>query len=1087
MGRKDRKGSQDLREFLKQRRRLSSDTRRTRSPSPASSASPPTKRKKHKHKDEDKDKDKHRSRRSPDVNRRVAVAVVDEVFAANVDKDFRKIRAQRSRSRTPSQGRSSRRRWSRDNDRDERSRRERDDVVPKSSSVKHGEGTSTSKVSKKRKSRSRSRSSSLTLSSSSDNGSPERNRTNTSDHRRSYSPPRSSWDSIKESGWRYFDPAKVRRHRRSIEEEDERRRRRRCPSGEGRDRRASLDFERRGRRQEEPSWEEKVKAFMKKTGALGEVKEEPNHTEPTNSSTGVVDTSVPPPNFVIKSSTENVEERKKTKDEVPPPPPGLDASAEQEEDLKSTPLVRYIGKKLAKKKTPLKLEGVFKYNLLSLLSRAEWVAAKTIQLLEEAGYSESSLYMSATTLGGPALETELKSAVFTGKVKLESKPELVAQVLRVIERLVKYFTSKEDEKSSSEEENAEPATLGSVTVRGGVGELLKNLKSEEGESKVAKQGESEQKVIGVKSAPNNPWSNMWDRYQCENLRSFEDMKVFISKNLLHLGQPSLCPTGGQGAFAVGQDMVSCLVVAGYSLQSLRQMVMQAAAEDILPPKEQILVSHDGTQRKGRKFLYDVILERLEKMRNQMPELSKEQLEYLVRKCLTYVMRGCDKAPAPAKTPAGFNIVFNHIPPGLREMERKASAATKRKNGEVGLTQSDLEEEENSILEDGQTPQVAAASVPAEVLESTDPLNSILKPAGDREPGKPNELPARRYLVGYIHAEWLTLRGRPHLYEVSVFFSDLSSMTVYMVPEAMQKQPPEVLDALGFVANPDRPEFYFVQVGVGVIKTLSVEKAVERLAKFFEEKRHTESSENKNSGLVLNFYSEEEMAIVLDAFERCGHKNIFLDTVKGVGYVEAYVDRNKSKNLEYSGPRVSVGGTDCFFHTTARRGVHTGDLVSKSKAEALQQCLEFFLESPPTYRSYLREYCFPPLSTNAEEARRRHRACLEMYPLEVFLAARLKAQGAAVCLEGPFAPPGSAGGGRELRDKHSVLASRVCRTLVITGYDLASLRRAHERDVEFAVNSSVFLDRLNVSQRLKLMDQTMRCIRIIQNYFSPAKG
>lgn len=83
----------------------------------------------------------------------------------------------------------------------------------------------------------------------------------------------------------------------------------------------------------------------------------------------------------------------KVKDESPakvkqeedaPPPPGLDEEdpSREEDKLKRTPLVRYIGKKLSRTKRrngsalELRLEGAFSYNILSVLTRHEWVAAR---------------------------------------------------------------------------------------------------------------------------------------------------------------------------------------------------------------------------------------------------------------------------------------------------------------------------------------------------------------------------------------------------------------------------------------------------------------------------------------------------------------------------------------------------------------------------------------------------------------------------------------------------------------------------------------------------------------------------------------
>ena len=66
--------------------------------------------------------------------------------------------------------------------------------------------------------------------------------------------------------------------------------------------------------------------------------------------------------------------------------------------------MRFVANKLstAAKRGQLVLSGVFQYSILSLLNRQEWVAAKAIQLLDEAGHDNDWLYDNAAIKGkGP--------------------------------------------------------------------------------------------------------------------------------------------------------------------------------------------------------------------------------------------------------------------------------------------------------------------------------------------------------------------------------------------------------------------------------------------------------------------------------------------------------------------------------------------------------------------------------------------------------------------------------------------------------------------------------------------------------------
>lgn len=523
-----------------------------------------------------------------------------------------------------------------------------------------------------------------------------------------------------------------------------------------------------------------------------------------------------------------------------------------------------------------------------------------------------------------------------------------------------------------------------------------------------------------------------------------------------------------------------------------QVLQAPTAESILPPKER---SGDSLKR---RFLYDTVLERLRRVRGQLPALSDAQLDYLVRKGLLYVMRGCDKMPqqghghgAAAGNAPPCNIVFNYLPEGLREMENRQQAgigSVEEEDKEAGETASLWRSEKKRLLEEGVTPKSGpASSLAPEERESTDPLNSILNPnaatatatSSHKRVLRPNELPLRKYLTGCVHAEWVVVKGRPQVYEISVYMADMSSLSVYMVPDDLRRQT-ATLDNLGFVANPDRAEFYFVQVGVGCVKALSTDKGLERLAQFLEEKRnHRAGSENANGGLVLTFYSEEELSVVLRLLESGGQKSLLLDTVKGFGCIANLVEEaGAEKALGFSGPKLEIGGDDCFYHSEVRAGGRTSNLVSKSKGESLSQALEFFLGGAPTYRNFVQPHCFPALSPRADEVRRRLRQAEELYTLEVFMASELKQQRAPLFLEGAFAPLL----GKDLRDKATVVAGRVCRLLVRAGFHKEALAKAFATNPDYAIHSSVLLEQEGTGQRLKVMDQTMRCLAIVRDYF-----
>jgi hypothetical protein len=137
---------------------------------------------------------------------------------------------------------------------------------------------------------------------------------------------------------------------------------------------------------------------------------------------------------------------------IPASPPTAVAAAapvEEEaahEEVAVTPLIKFVGQKLADKSlTHLEAlrSGFFKYHLLSVASRGEWVAAKVIQAFDEAGYTENSLYDMAALKGKQGFKDYLTEAVASEKVAFGGS-KLTAQesklVSCVVGLIVKYFT-----------------------------------------------------------------------------------------------------------------------------------------------------------------------------------------------------------------------------------------------------------------------------------------------------------------------------------------------------------------------------------------------------------------------------------------------------------------------------------------------------------------------------------------------------------------------------------------------------------------------------------------------------------------------
>ena len=68
--------------------------------------------------------------------------------------------------------------------------------------------------------------------------------------------------------------------------------------------------------------------------------------------------------------------------------------------------------------------------------------------------------------------------------------------------------------------------------------------------------------------------------------------------------------------------------------------------------------------------------------------------------------------------------------------------------------------------------------------SSDPLSRIIDPvAGSHRPG---ELPYRKYLIGAVHVDWVVINGKPEIFELSIYVTDMTSLEMYIITDVLQK-------------------------------------------------------------------------------------------------------------------------------------------------------------------------------------------------------------------------------------------------------------------------------------------------------------
>ncbi len=724
--------------------------------------------------------------------------------------------------------------------------------------------------------------------------------------------------------------------------------------------------------------------------------------------------------------------KKINKDDLPKaPPPETCVEEPSCDSVTLTPLMKFVAKKLSKQKSALVLSGPFQYSILSLLSRSEWVAARVIQMLEEAGFDNDWLYDNSIIKGGPGLKSSLMEALNEGKVALGKEKGVRDQFVKVIEIIVTYFTSDGTATVESEPEE-EPQRAGLSAVLGRISEP----------SQPPPEPIENQQVHEI-----NHWSMLADNIQSSNLTSFESIESYLSQDLLRVTTQdqetskillSLDGRAAKDVFEVARHMVMCWVNAGYSFDQLWNIVNVTSTEDLLPPRDPTDTSGYfivPNKAKDRDFLAHKFINQFKKMNRSM---NDRQIDYVVWKSLVFVMRGCGKSFNSNTN--NYNVCYNYLPPGIREMETK----TKFKPG---------------------TTQGTFTDVPLDMELSEDPMNIIIDPSGHQRTNK-ETIPRRKYFVCSISIDFVHFKGKPQVYQLGIYGQDMSTLQLYIVPDELKSQG-NTLESLGFTLNQNLNKYFFVQSGTGCVVASNMSKAMEKMIQFLEQKRDAADGANKNNGVVLLCKDREELAAFLSILSHT--PTLTLETIKGFGLLEPIA--------HLSDFQLNMVNNDVCVSATVTAQERSEQVLAKSKPEVLFKALEAALQVfNPGYDTFVRPHCFPSDGTAIKHLKARSKKIEEFYTLELYLAAELKRNRIECYLEGIYSAS------KDSRHKSDIVAHRFCQALVDVNLTMDVLRNKFQSIAVFTINPDLVLNLMDKPQRLKVINQTRACIDFVRRYF-----
>lgn len=514
---------------------------------------------------------------------------------------------------------------------------------------------------------------------------------------------------------------------------------------------------------------------------------------------------------------------------------------------------------------------------------------------------------------------------------------------------------------------------------------------------------------------------------------------------------------------MAQEMLGLWAGAGYSLTRLRVLVAKAApAKTVLPSRQD--VNKDPTPLPSSKeFLSDALSKDLLASHRPVgtsppPLLNDGDIKYCVRKTLQFLLRGLQAAEGPEKAwwngqaagqkrvppPEGddeMEIVFNYLPPGLREAEEELERL-KATNG--------------GFAKVGRIEGQGSGKGPA---------------------------PAAKYMVGAVSLEWEVVECRSEVFEVDLHFPMMASdLTVRLVPDRLARRK-DLMEANGFVADPDRPGVFYhvaensldttatasssMSGGSSCLNAHGFQRGMKRVADFLTSRRKA-TGENANSGLVLLCRSNEEVAMLIRALEASDHEDVLLQSVKGFVVLPRILqDPSLSGPTHFCFPEARASGTDegedgkvpgvasgAFFAGLVSAG--DGDeklLTCRTKAQLLWEFAELLLTrlgggDNNSDRDHLVQtltgMAYPPFGPKAKEAKASYLATESLYFFERYLAANAKASLSPEVLEMQL--PGNPCcdfRSKALQNPVETFAYQVCKALADMGLDSDGLKRDNE--------------------------------------------
>ena len=568
----------------------------------------------------------------------------------------------------------------------------------------------------------------------------------------------------------------------------------------------------------------------------------------------------------------------------------------------------------------------------------------------------------------------------------------------------------------------------------------------------------------------NHWSLLADNMQASSLSSFEPIESYLSQDLLRVTAQNKEDAAqllvienrpAKDAFEVARHMVMCWVNAGYSYDQLFNVVQCTNAEDILPPRDPSDSTRFfiGPKKPGDKkdFLAYKFINQFKKMNRTM---NARQIDYVVWRSLLYVMRGCDKKlpnqHASASGGGQYKVSYNYLPPGLREMEN----ATKYK-------QTADESADFSHFAVTTVDSVSKEDLPSNIELSEDPMNIIIDPKGIHANQNKEIVPRRKYFVGSVSIEYILYKGKMEVYEISLFCQDMTSIELFVVPEAL-KNDPAVLEALGFTLNKNLNKYFYVQTGTGCVLATNMKKAVEKLTEFLESKRNA-ANENQNNGLILLCKNQNYLSALMHVLNV--NQDLTLNTIKGFGLLDSVCNVGEIQiNM--------VGNGVCLSATVVTGGSRSEEILAKSKSEILFKALEAGLQvCNPGYETFVQPHCFPVDGSKVKILKTKMKNLDAFYDLELFLAAELKSHQVEVYLEGLYANEV-----KDLRHKSDIVAHKFCQILVNLNLDVEILQAKYAQSGLFTINPDLILDQMDQAHRLKVLNQTRACIDFVRKYF-----